>query len=399
MKNNLIEQMRKCFPRSPRGRKTFVGVLTLVLLLLVAGGVLWHVGQGRAAAEVTPPASAVPAVAVVQVGREDLYKELSIPAEFRPYQEVDLHAKVSGYLTNITVDIGDRVKAGQLLASLEMPELHDELNSALAAQHRAEADYQNAHLVYTRLTTVNQSHANLVAQQDLDAAEAHDAAAAAAIAVAKADAEKYETLLKYTRIAAPFDGVITKRYVDNGALIQSGTASQTQSLPVVRLSDNYRLRLDFPVSVDYVKDIQPGTAVTIRVESLGQKMIEGKVTRLTDRVDDATRTMIVETEIANPDLELVPGMYAYVNLKVEQHPQALAIPVEAVTAGKGYSALVVTSTGELELRPLKLGLETPGKYEVLDGLKEGDLVMLGNPEQLRPGAKVEPKILRVQASQ
>jgi RND family efflux transporter MFP subunit len=338
---------------------------------------------------------------VAKVQREDLYTEMTIPAEFRPYTEVELHAKVSGYLQRIDVDFGDQVKAGQSLATLEVPELQDELNNAIATQQKAEADFKNAHLAYTRLVTVDHGHPNLVAQQDLDAAEAKDSEATAAIAAAKAEVEKFQTLVAYTKITAPFDGVITRRYADPGALIQSGTASQSQSLPLVRLSDNYRLRLDFPVSVDFVQNIHGGDAVDVRVESLGGKTFTGKISRFSHQVDDQTRTMTAELELDNPKLEIVPGMYAKVMLKVEQHPGALAIPVEAIVAGKKSTSTVnvVNSRNEIETRTVTLGLETPTKYEVLSGLTEGEMVMIGNPGQIKPGQKVEAKIVKLLAAQ
>ena len=158
------------------------------------------------------------------------------------------------------VDIGDRVKAGQLLAVLEVPELHDDFDHAVASHARAQADYRDAHLAYTRLVAVNKDHPNLIAQQDLDTAEAHDATARGGVEAAKSDVEKYQTLVGYTRIVAPFDGVITKRYADPGSLIQAGTASNTQAMPLVRVSDNMLLRLDFPVSVDYVHGHPPRCA-------------------------------------------------------------------------------------------------------------------------------------------
>src|SRR5664280_2610631 len=250
--------------------------------ILAAGAILVAVlllRPGRGYARLTSRAEmeTPPSIAVAKLEREDLFREVTIPAEFRPYAEVELHAKVSGYLQQINVDIGDRVKAGQLLATLEVPELQDQLNNAIATKQRAEADYKNAHLVYTRLLAVNKDHPNLVAQQDLDTAESKDSTTAALIAEAKANVERYQTMVAYTRITAPFDGTITHRYADPGALIQAGTASDTQSMPLVRLSDNYRLRLDFPVSVDYVQDIQMGDAVDVRVESLGGKMFTGKI--------------------------------------------------------------------------------------------------------------------------
>jgi len=241
-------------------------------------------------------------VAVVRVDREDLSKEITIPAEFRPYTEVELHAKVSGYVKEMKVDIGDRVKAGQLLAVLEVPELHDDFDHAVASQRRAQADYRDAHLAYTRLVAVNKEHSNLIAQQDLDTAEAHDATAEGGLQAAKADVEKYQTLVAYTRIVAPFDGVITKRYADPGSLIQAGTASNSQAMPLVRVSNNMLLRLDFPVSVDYVHGIRLDAPVRVRIDSLGGRVLTGKIARFSDRVDDSTRTMVAEMEVPNASL-------------------------------------------------------------------------------------------------
>jgi RND family efflux transporter MFP subunit len=363
-----------------------------VLFLVLAAFPVWRAITVHAKPQLAPmPAVHASAVAVGRVTREDLYNEVTIPAEFRPYLKVELHAKVSGYVDQISVDIGDQVKAGQLLARLEVPELRDELARAKAAEQRAEADYKDAHLVYTRLLAVDKAHPNLVAQQELDAAEAKDGTAEAAIVGAKAEVQRDQTLLAYTHITAPFDGVITHRYADPGSLIQAGTASDTQSMPLVCLSDNYRLRLDFPVSVAYVKDIQLGDQVEVRVESLKGKPFMGTISRSTQKVDEDTRTMIMEIEVPNPKLELVPGMYATVVLKVERRPQALVIPTEAVFTDKKTSVYVVNHEQKIEERTVTLGLETPGKYEVLAGLKDGELVVLGSRSQFKPGQKVEAK--------
>jgi len=362
-----------------------------IVLLAVTAIVVWRM----IAALAKPQAAAVRvvAVAVARVTREDLYNRVTIPAEFRPYVEVELHAKVSGYVREMKVDFGDRVKSNQLLATLEVPELHDELHNAMATEQKAEADYTNTHLIYMRLAAVNKEHPNLVAQQDLDTADAKDRTTAAAIAACKADVDKYNTLVAYTFITAPFDGVITKRYADPGTLIQAGTASDTQSMPLVRVSDNYLLRLDFPVSVAYVKDMHVGDSVEVRVESLGSKSFRGTITRTTDKVSEATRTMITEIEVPNLDLELVPGMYAAVDLKVQSRPRVLSIPIEAVPSEQKSSVYVVNDKDEIEERPVTLGLETPTRYEVTEGLKEGDLVMIGSRSKVKPGQKVEAKLI------
>ena len=333
-----------------------------------------------------------PTVPVAKVARETLSKEVPIPGEFRPYVEVELHAKVSGYLNQMNVDFGDRVTNGELLATIEVPELQDQLNNAVANEQRAEADYTNAHLIYTRLVSVNQQHPNLVAEQDIDTATAKDLTAQAAVAAAKAEAGRYRTLVGYTRIMAPFDGVITHRYVDPGALVEAGTTSaNTEGL--LRISDNYRLRLDFPVSDAYVKNVKVGDVVQVRVESMGGKTFNGKITRATLRVNLDTRTMMTEIEVPNPDLELVPGMYASVSFQAERHVDALSIPVQAMPPGQSSTAYVVNNQNEVEERPVKLGLETPYKFEVLSGLKEGDLVLIGSRAAVKPGEKVEAKIV------
>jgi RND family efflux transporter MFP subunit len=219
--------------------------------------------------------------------------------------------------------------------------------------------------------------------------------AAAEIAETKADVGKYETLVNYTQITAPFDGVVTRRYADPGALIQAGTSSDTQSLPLVRVSDNYLLRLDFPVDVDVVRDIHTGDPVQVQVESQGSKTFAGAVSRFTYDVDDNTRKMTTEIEVPNPNLELDPGMYANVTLKVENHTNVLAIPAEAIIAGETPSVFVVTANNEIEQRPVQLGMETPDKYEVRSGLQEGDMVVVGNHSEIVTGQKVQPKVVEL----
>jgi RND family efflux transporter MFP subunit len=228
----------------------------------------------------------------------------------------------------------------------------------------------------------------------------------AAVAVAQSNIAAQQALLKvldqqkaYQSVVAPFDGVITHRYADPGSLIQAGTASDTQSMPLVCLSDNYRLRLDLPVSVAYVKEIKLGDQVEVRVESLNGKPFMGTISRSTQKVDEDTRTMVMEIEVPNPKLELVPGMYATVVLKVERRPQALVIPTEAVSTDKKTSVYVVNREQKIEERTVTLGLETPGRYEVLTGLKDGELVVVGSRSQVKPGQKVEAKLIDSLAQQ
>ncbi|HLX70073.1 MAG TPA: efflux RND transporter periplasmic adaptor subunit [Verrucomicrobiae bacterium] len=371
-------------------------ILTAGVIAVIAVILFRSRGQAKTTDDVAQ--ANTPVVPVVKVERTDLSRTVVIPAEFRPHQSVKLHAKVSGYLNQMNVDFGDRVKAGQVLLTIEVPELHDELNNAIAIERHAEADYTNANLICTRMMGVNKEHPNLVAQQDIDTATAKNSAAEAALNAAKADVGKYETLVSYTNIIAPFDGVVTHRYVDPGALVEAGTAT-ANTQPLLEVSDNYHLRLDFPVSVDYVKNIRVGDTIRAKVESFDGKSIIGKITRASWMVNDETRTMTTEIEVDNPTLELVPGMYASVSIPVDVHANTLAVPIEAVPPGETSSVYVVNAENEIEERPVKLGIDTPTQYEVLSGLKEGELVLTGSRSQFRPGQKVEPKIINLLAAQ
>ena len=380
-------------PRSPAKRSGHGKTWLLVLCaLLIIGAASWFFFFKPREDKPRPANNQMATVGAAKVIRQDLYNEVPIPAEFRAYVQSQLHAIVTGYVSKMDVDFGDKVKKGQVLATLVVPELQDQLNNAKANQQQAEADYQNNHLLYTRLQDVNQQHPKLVAPQDLDTARLKDANSAAAVAAAKANVEKFQTLEQYTTIIAPFDGVITQRSVDPGALVQAGTSSP-QSPGVLQVSDNYHLRLDFPVSVEYVQDVHVGDTVDVRVESLGGKTFTGKITRAKDEVNEQTRTMLTEIEVDNLNLELVPGMYAVVLFKYARRPDALAIPTEAVSDPKDPTIFVINADHEIEARPVKLGVEMPDKYQVLEGLQEGEWVMIGNRSQVHPGQKVNPKLV------
>jgi len=389
------QRERNAPPVKRRGRKTG---WFLLLALLAVGATAGFMFEKFFHAPSKAAEQAIPIVAVTKVVREDLYNEVSIPAEFRAYVQSELHAMVTGYVSRMNVDFGDKVKQGEVLATLEVPELNDELRNAQAKQQQLEADYENAHIIYTRLLKVSKERPTLVAQQEIDTTQAKDSSSASAVAAAKAEVQKYQTLVNYTKIIAPFDGVITKRSVDPGALVQAGTSSD-RSMPLLRVSDNYHLRLDFPVSVDYVRFVQMGESVTVRVDSLGGKTYTGKITRFTNLVNDQTRTMITELLVDNPDLEIVPGMYAAALFKFKQKSRTLSVPTQAVNKPKDPVVYVVNASNEIEVRHVKLGVETPYEYEITDGLKEGEVVMVGHASHVNAGQKVEPKMTELQTMQ
>jgi len=362
----------------------------------------------------------IPTVAVAKVTAEDLARNLVLTAEFKPFQEIDVMAKVAGYIKEIKFDVGDRVRQGQLLATLEVPEMGDDLRRADASTERATAEvarasdelqraesvHQMTHLSYERLSAVSAKRPGLIAQQEIDDAKSRDLVAEAQIAAAKsglaaarqqvhvntADASKVKTLMDYTRVTAPFDGVITKRYADMGSMIQAGTASQTQAMPVARLSENSRLRLILPVPESAVPTVHIGQRVEVRVPTLNRSF-PGVVARFTDKLSSATRTMDTEVDVPNPSLVLIPGMYAEVDLTLLRRNRVLSVPVTALDSGG--QVMVVTAENRLETRKVSTGMETADRVEITRGLADGDLVVVAGRAALQAGETVKPKITQV----
>jgi RND family efflux transporter MFP subunit len=390
-------------------------------LALIAVCVLTATGcddSGESASSVSVDAAL--RAAVVQVRRTPLSNTLSVAGEFLPYQEVELHAKVAGYIKNINVDIGDRVRQGQVLAVLEIPELTAQLESANAgvrhsqeeitrAQNevsRAEADHAALHAAAKRLRQASEARPGLIAEQELDdslakdrSAEAQVDAAKSALAasrqqleVSQADREHYSALSQYSRITAPFDGVVTWRYADTGSLIQAGT-SNVSSEPVVKLSQVSMLRLRIAVPESLAGSVRDGDAADIRVKATDQH-ITGKVVRSTASLDRSTRTMQAEVDVPNGDYKLTPGMYADVTLRIQNAVNALTLPLQAVNRGNDAdkaSVLLVNSQNHVEELQIRTGIEGSDRVQILSGLNEGDRVIVGNLGAYHPGQHVEPR--------
>jgi RND family efflux transporter MFP subunit len=392
----------------------------VVALLSVLSVALLTSCTRNGAAESAGLVTQKPTVPVVNAVRADLSNDLIVTAEFEPFQEVEVMAKVSGYIREMNVDIGDRVQKGQLLATLEIPEMQNDLTRAAAAideasaelnmahdeLQRAESAHDMAHLSYHRLQDVSVKEPGLVPQQEVDEVHSRDLVAEAQVSSAKshitaceqrirvsqAEQARVKTLYQYAVITAPFAGVVTRRYANTGALIQAGTSSQTQAMPVVGLSENSLLRLALPVPESAVPLIHLGAPVSVRVSAMN-RTFPGKVARFTDQVDRATRTMKTEIDVPNPTLVLVPGMYAEVDLTTAQQQHVLAVPVEAVE-GSGDSARVFTvdPSGAIRIVPVRLGIETAQLIEIRSGdVKEGDSVVVGSRAGLKAGDIVQPK--------
>ncbi|HYB76795.1 MAG TPA: efflux RND transporter periplasmic adaptor subunit [Candidatus Bathyarchaeia archaeon] len=362
-------------------------------------------------------------VGVTAVTRKTLDRQITLSSELVPFQEIDVYAKESGYVRKLNVDYGSRVKAGQVMAVLEIPELQAQLEEDQAqiknavdevtrAQHelsRYEAQYKALHLAYTRLNAVFETKPGIVAQQDVDNAQGQDLAAAAQVdagqaalqaaqshlAAAKAKLIHDQTLYDYSKITAPFPGVVTQRYANLGTLMQAGTGSSTQALPLVRLSQDDLFRLVIPVPESYVRYIRIGDPVTVRVPSL-DKSFPGRVARFSVDVRADTRTMHTEVDVPNPQHVLMPGLYADAILALEQRDNALVVPVQALNheGNNQTSVYVVTSERELKDQPVELGLTTANDAEVVSGLKEGDKVVVSDRSGLKSGQKVQPQLVQ-----
>jgi RND family efflux transporter MFP subunit len=293
-------------------------------------------------------------------------------------------------------------------AAAAIDEASAELATARDELQRAESAHQMAHLSYNRIQDVSKREVGLVPQQEVDEIHSRDLVAEAQVAGAKshiiaceqrirvsqAEQARVKTLFQYAVITAPFAGVVTKRYANTGSLIQAGTSSQTQAMPVVRLSENGRLRLALPVPESAVPSIHLGQHVDVRVSAMN-RTFPGVVARFEDRVDQSTRTMKTEVDVTNLTLVLIPGMYAEVDLTTEQRKNVLTVPMEAID-GSGDSARVfaVDSSGIIQIVPVRLGIENAQRIEIRSGdLKEGDNVVVGSRGGLKAGSIVEPKLI------
>ena len=335
--------------------------------------------------------AAAPVAPVAVVRKTPVRTTLTLSGEFKPFQEVDLHAKVAGYIRTISVDVGDRVREGQVLAELEVPELVAQLQEAGASLERARSTHEASHAAYTRLKQASDQRPGLIAAQELEDAYARDRETEAQVAQTEAAERRASALSDYSRIVAPFDGVVTKRYADTGALIQAGTSSSTQALPVVRLAEENRLRLVLPVPESAVRRIHVGTAVDVRVPAL-DRTLQGRVARLSDDLDRQTRTMETEIDVPNADGTLVAGMYAETELELLRKDASLTLPIQTVSRnGKQATVLFVGAGNRVEERVVQIGIEGAHRLEIVGGLAEGDQVVVGSRSQFRPGEVVEPR--------
>lgn len=367
-----------------------------------------------------PPAAELPVVPVAVVGPATLQNNVVLSAEFQPFQEVDVMAKVAGYVRNIRVDLGSHVRAGDVLATLEVPEIQDDVQkakaglaaaeanivTAQAGVQRAQAAADIAQLSYQRINDVATKNKGLVPRQDVDVSQSRNAEAAAQLASAKSallaaqeqrsaaasDYARAGAMAQYATIRAPFDGIVTKRYANTGSMIQAGISSQTQAMPVVRLAQYNVLRLTLPVPVTDAAEIKDGQPVDVTVTN-PPRQLHGKISRYAGSVQMSTRTMDTQVDVPNSDGSLLPGMYAQVHLHLADRPNVMSVPIDAVD-GLGTSAeqAYVVRGGVIHVAQVTTGLQTATRLEVLTGLQPGDQVIVGRHTGLAEGEQVKPRL-------
>jgi RND family efflux transporter MFP subunit len=360
-------------------------------------------------------------VGVVKVQRRSLGRTLTLSSELVPFQEIDVYAKESGFVKQLNVDYGTRVQVNQVLATLEIPELQLQVkeddavikNASAQIPHaqdelnRVQAQNDALQLQFERLNSVAKSRPGLVAQQEVDDSQSRALAAAAQVEAAKsnlqsaqsqleaaqAKREHDQALFDYSKITAPFAGVITQRFANLGTLVQAGTSSSTQAMPLVRLSEDDLFRLVIPVPESYVHYIHLGDPVSVNVPSLSRSF-PGKVARFAVDVREDTRTMHTEVDVRNPSRVLLPGLYAETTITLEKKDNAVAVPLQAVNQENGRATVyVVDSSNKIEIHHVTLGIQTPTDVEVISGLREDELVVVSDRSGLKAGQPVQTKMV------
>src|SRR5579875_1650537 len=358
----------------------------LAVVMLLASGC-----QGR---NVDAPAPE-PAVDVIHPQTGEMTLSIELPGDLVGFYEAALHAKVTGYLKSVLVDKGDRVKSGQVLAVIEVPELHSNLR-------HAQAMLAIDKITYERLRRVQVSDSRLISQQDVDIAYFK-------YRQAQASVHTLETMVGYTRILAPFDGIVTGRFADPGALVRAGGGDigvdessalispgategagghRTGGGPIFTVAKVDKLRVYVYVPGRWCRYIRRGTPATLTFDEVPGMVVKSSVVRYAGALDLTTRTMLAEIDINNPSALLYPRMYARVRLDLVSHPGALLLPTSAVNRQGATASVFLVRNGQLQKKPVRIGLTDSKRIEILSGLTTNDLVVSFYSSDLREGTKV-----------
>jgi multidrug efflux system membrane fusion protein len=372
---------------TPEKRPRYLLVLVLLVLFVLAAviGYILRANEHRALAKETE-ALAVPSVVVVHPKLEAPQQELVLPSTLQAFTESPIYARTSGYLAHWYKDIGSRVQKGQLLADIETPEIDQELMQARAARDQADAQMKLAETSAKRYENLQKMDA--VAQQETDERTSAYVQGQAQLAAATANLHRLGHLESFKHIYAPFSGVITKRNIDIGALINAGNSGANQELFDMAKLDPIRVFVDVPEI--YAPSVRTGVHATIELAGLAGQHFTGNVARTADSIDLATRTLRTEIDVPNPKGALLPGSYAQVHFDVNIKTMRLSVPVNALLfRSEGMRAAVVGSDGKVHLKPVVIGRDYGTTLEVLGGLDQNDAVILNPSDSLEEGQQVQ----------
>jgi multidrug efflux system membrane fusion protein len=370
-------------PRKRRGYLIAV-VLAVVFLVLAVVGIASRFSERRALAKETE-ALATSTVGVIHPKTEPPQQDLVLPSTLQAYIESPIYARTNGYLLRWYKDIGSRVQKGERLGDIETPEIDQELEQERAARDQAAAQVEIAKTSAKRWENLQKMDA--VAQQETDERTNAYAQAQANLAAAVANVRRLEELESFKHIYAPFSGVLTRRNVDIGALINAGNTGNNQQLFNVARIDPIRVYVNVPEI--YAASVRPGVRASIDIPSLNGQKFSGSVIRNADAIDPGTRTLLTEIDVPNPKGELLPGAYAQVHFDLKIQAERLSVPVNALLfRAEGARAAVVDANGKVHLQPVTIGRDYGTTVEILAGLKPTDSVVLNPSDSLEEGQQV-----------
>jgi multidrug efflux system membrane fusion protein len=368
-----------------RGGYLLVTVLAVCLAVAAILGVLSRISDSRALAKETDTL-AVQSVSVIQPKAEPPQQELVLPSTLQAYTESPIYARTNGYLAKWYRDIGSRVAKGELLAEIETPEVDQELAQSRAAEAQANAQLALAKTSAQRW--VNLQKMDAVAQQETDERNSGYTQGQAALAASTANVRRLEQLESFKSVYAPFAGVITKRNIDIGALINAGNGGTNQELFDMARIDPIRVYVDVPEN--NAPSIRPGVHASIELAALVGRQFTGNVVRTSDSIDPNTRTLRTEIDVPNPKGELLPGAYAQVHFALTVQTPGLSVPVNALLfRAEGTRAAVVNAQGKIHLQAVVIGRDYGTSVQILSGLSPSDTIVLNPSDSLEEGETVE----------
>ncbi len=369
-------------------KRTFKVTLAFVALLVLAGFmVVRGINQRIKAAAIVKQETldlAIPSVAVIHPKRGAAKDEILLPGNIQAFTDSPIYARTNGYLKKWYVDIGQRVKAGQVLADIETPEIDQQLQQARADLATAEANLKLSETTAARYQALLKLDA--VSRQEADQTASDLEAKKTIVASARANVKRLEELAAFQKLTAPFDGVITARNTDVGALINAGNGGPAQELYHLAATD--RLRVFISVPEIYSRSATPGVTAELTLTEFPGRRFTGKIVRTAQAIDAATRTLLTEVDIDNGSGTLLPGAYVQVHLKLPAGSSALILPVTTLIFRSEGMQVAVVRDNKAELIPITLGRDFGTEVEVTSGLTENDFVVVNPPDSLTSGSQV-----------